>query len=82
MENIDTIIKQNANCKQLLTQNIQKIQNTMRKPNLRIIGIEKSEESQLNKPVNIFNKIIEENIPNLKKGMLRNMKETTELLAH
>ena len=38
----------------------------MRKPNLRIIGIEESKESQLKEPVNIFNKIMEENFPTLK----------------
>jgi hypothetical protein len=54
----------------------------MRRPSLRIIGIEENEDSQLIGPVNIFNKSIEENFSNLKKGMLRNMKETTELLAH
>jgi len=32
--------------------------------NLRIIGIEESEDSQLKGTVNIFNKIIEENLPN------------------
>ena len=37
----------------------------MKKPNLRIIGIEKGEDSQLKGPVNIFNKIIEEIFPNL-----------------
>jgi hypothetical protein len=31
----------------------------MRRPNLRIIGIEESEEAQLKGPENIFNKIIE-----------------------
>jgi hypothetical protein len=41
----------------------------MRRPNLRIIGIEESEDSQLKGPVNIFNKIIKENFPNLKKEM-------------
>ena len=41
----------------------------MRRPNLRIIDIEESEDSQLKGPVNIFNKIIEENFPNLKKEM-------------
>jgi hypothetical protein len=47
-------------CKKLLTQNIQEIQNAMKRPNLRIIGIEESEDSQLKGPVNIFNKILEE----------------------
>jgi predicted nucleic acid-binding Zn-ribbon protein len=69
IENIDTKVKENAKSKKLLTQNIQEIQNTMRRPNLRIIGIEESEDSQLKGPVNIFNKIIEENSPNLKKEM-------------
>jgi hypothetical protein len=41
----------------------------MRRPNLRIIGIEESEDSQFKGLVNIFNKIIEENLPNLKKEM-------------
>ena len=37
IENIDTIVKENAKCKNLLTQNIQEIQDTMKRPNLRII---------------------------------------------
>jgi hypothetical protein len=41
----------------------------MRGPKLRIINIEKSEDSRLKGPVNIFNNIIEENVPNLKKEM-------------
>jgi hypothetical protein len=61
--------------KKLLTQNIQGIQDTMRRPNLRIIGIEESEDCQLKGPVNIFNKIIEENFPNLKKEMAINIQE-------
>ena len=55
------------NEKKLLTQNIQEIQDTMRRPNLRIIGIDEGKDSQLKGPVNIFNKIIEENFPNLEK---------------
>jgi hypothetical protein len=38
----------------------------MKEPNLRT---EESEASQLKGPVNIFNKIIEEIFPNLKKEM-------------
>jgi hypothetical protein len=51
------------------------MQDTMRRPNLRIIGIEESEDSQLKGPENIFNKIIEENLPNLKKEMPMNIQE-------
>jgi len=66
-ENIDTTVKDNVKCKKLLAQNIQEIQDTMRRSNLRIIGIEESEDSQLKGPINIFNKIIEENFLNLKE---------------
>ena len=74
IENIDTTVKENAKCRKLLTQNIQEIQDTMRRPNLRIVGIEESEDSQIKGPVNIFNKIIEENFPDLKKEMSMNKK--------
>jgi hypothetical protein len=51
----------------------------MKRPNLRIIDIEESEDSQLKGPVNIFNKIIEENFSDLKKDMPMNIKKPTEL---
>jgi uncharacterized coiled-coil protein SlyX len=60
IENIDTTVKENEKYTKLLTQNSQEIQDTMRRPNLRIKGIEESKDSQLKGPVNIFNKIIEE----------------------
>jgi hypothetical protein len=44
----------------------------MRRQNLRIIGIEAREDSQIKGPVNIFSKIIEENFPNLKKEVPMN----------
>jgi hypothetical protein len=47
----------------------------MSKLNLRIIGVEESEDTQLKWPVKIFNKITEENSPNLKKEMLMNIQE-------
>jgi uncharacterized coiled-coil protein SlyX len=75
IENIDTTVKESAKCKKLLTQNIQEIQDIMRRPNLRIIGIDENEDFQLKGPVNIFNKIIEENFPNLKKEMPMNIQE-------
>jgi hypothetical protein len=57
-----------------MTQNIQEIWDTMKRPNLRIIGIEE-EDSQLKGPENIFNKIKEENFPNLKKEMDKKVRE-------
>ena len=41
----------------------------------RIIGIEEREDSQLKGPVNIFNKIIEENFHNIMKEMPVNIQE-------
>uniref|UniRef100_A0ABK0LEB8 Nucleic acid binding protein n=1 Tax=Rattus norvegicus TaxID=10116 RepID=A0ABK0LEB8_RAT len=67
IEIIDSTVKDNVKEKKLLVQNIQEIQDSMRRSNLRIIGVEESEDSQIKGPVNIFNRIIEENFPNLKK---------------
>jgi len=75
IENIETTAKENAKSKKLLPQNIQEIQDTMKRSNLTIIGIEEIKDSQLKGPVNIFNKIIEENLPNLKKEMPMNIQE-------
>ena len=47
----------------------------MRRPNLWIIGVDENEDFQLKGPANIFNKIIEENIPNLKNEMPINIQE-------
>ena len=60
IENISTTIKENTKRKRILTQNIQEIQDTMRRPNLRILGVDENEDFQLKGPGNIFNKIIEE----------------------
>jgi hypothetical protein len=69
IENIDTTIKENVKCKKILTQNIHEIQDTIRRPDLRIVGIDEKEDFQFKGPVNIFNKIIEENFLNQKKEM-------------
>ena len=79
IETSDSTVKENEKSKNLVTQNIQEIQDTMRRPNLRVIGIEKHEDSQLKGPVNIFNKIIDENLPNLKKEITMNNKKPTKL---
>jgi hypothetical protein len=54
--NIDTAVKENAKCKKLLTQNIQKIQDTMKRPNLRIIGIEESSKGQQTSSTKLWKK--------------------------
>jgi hypothetical protein len=65
---MDTTIKEKATCKKILTQNVQEIQDTIKRPNIRRIGIRERKDSQLTGPVNIIKKIIEENFCNLKKG--------------
>jgi hypothetical protein len=64
IENISTTMKENGKCKKILTQNTQEIQDTMRRPNLQIIGVDEKEDFQLKEPANIFNKIIENNTGN------------------
>ena len=75
IEIINSTVKENAKCKMLLTPNIQEIQDTRRRPNLKITGIEESKDLQLTGTVNIFNKIIEEHVPNLKWEMPINIQE-------
>ena len=48
----------------------------MKRQNLRIVRIEENEDSQLKRPENVFNKIIEENFPNIKKRMDIKVQET------
>ena len=74
VEEIDTTVKENSKnqtknkqTNKQNTQSIQEIQDTLKRENLRIIEIEKNEDSQLKGPENVFSKIIEENFPNLKK---------------
>jgi chromosome segregation ATPase len=47
IENICTTIKENTKRKQILTQNIQEIQDTMRRPNLWIKGVDKMKNFNL-----------------------------------
>jgi chromosome segregation ATPase len=57
IENMGTTIKENTKCKKILAQNIQEIQDTMRKPNLQIIGVDENEDFQLKRQANISKKL-------------------------
>jgi hypothetical protein len=57
IENMGITIKENAKCKKILIQNIQEIQDTMRRPNLQIIGLDDNEDFQLKGPANISTKL-------------------------
>ena len=47
----------------------------MKRTNLRIIRIEENEDSNLKGPENLFNKILEENFPNLMRKMAIKVQE-------
>jgi hypothetical protein len=48
---------------------MQELTNCIKRPNLRIMGLEEGEEMQEKGMHNIVNKIITENLPNLEKTM-------------
>jgi hypothetical protein len=48
---------------------MQELTNSIKRPNLRIMGIEEGEEVQAKRICNMFNKILTENFPNLEKVM-------------
>jgi Mg2+ and Co2+ transporter CorA len=54
---------------QTCEKKVQKLTESIKRPNLRIMGVEKGEEVQTKGMRNIFNKIITENFPNLEKTM-------------
>jgi hypothetical protein len=47
----------------------QELTDSLKRPNLRIMGIEEGEEVQAKGMHNAFNKIITENFPNMQKTM-------------
>jgi hypothetical protein len=48
---------------------MQELNDSIKTPNLRIMGTEEGEEVQAKGMSNIFNKIITENFPNIEKSM-------------
>jgi phosphatidate phosphatase PAH1 len=61
----ELLVKQIKTCE----RNMQKLMDSIKRPNLRIIGIEEGEEVQVKAIHNIFNKIIAENFQNLEKAI-------------
>ena len=68
IKEIDALVKENTESKKFLTQYIQKIWDTMKRPNLTIIRIEEG-ELQLKGTENIFNKSIKEDFSQPKEGI-------------
>jgi hypothetical protein len=61
----------------LCERNMQELTYSNKRPNLRIMGIEEGEEMQVKGICNIFNKIITEYFPNLKKLLLIQVQEAS-----
>jgi predicted nucleic acid-binding Zn-ribbon protein len=61
----ELLVKQHKTCE----RNMQAPTDSIKRPNMRIMGIEEGEEVQAKGIHNIFNKIIIENFPNLEKAM-------------
>jgi chromosome segregation ATPase len=61
----ELLVKQNKSCE----RNMQELTDSIKRLNLRIMGIEEGEEVQAKSIHNILNKIITENFPNLEKVM-------------
>jgi chromosome segregation ATPase len=61
----ELLVKQLKTCE----KKMQELTDTIKRPNLRIMGIEEGEEVQAKGMQNIFNKIITEYFPNLEKAI-------------
>jgi hypothetical protein len=59
---------------------MQELSNSIKTPNLRLMGIEEGEEVQVKGTHNIFNKIITENFPNLEKVLPTQIQEASSTL--
>jgi hypothetical protein len=59
----EILVKQLKSC----DKNMQELSDSIKRPNLRIMGIEEEEQVQARGICNIFNKIITEKFPNLEK---------------
>jgi hypothetical protein len=67
------LIKQLKNCE----KKMQELSNSIKTPNLRIMGIEEGEDMQAKGIHNIFNKIITKNFLNLEKVSLIQVQEAS-----
>jgi chromosome segregation ATPase len=69
----EPLVKQLKTCE----KKMQELTDSIKTPNLRIMGIKEGEEVQAKGMSNIFNKIITENFPNLEKDTPTKMQEAS-----
>jgi chromosome segregation ATPase len=71
----ELLVRKLKTCK----KKMQELTDSIKRPNLRIMGIEEGEEVQAKGICNIFNKIITENFPNLEKSMPIQVQEASRI---
>jgi hypothetical protein len=71
----EQLVRQLKTCE----RNMQELIDLIKRPNLRIMGIEVGEEVEAKGIHNIFNKIIPESFPNLEKIMAIHVQETSRI---
>jgi predicted nucleic acid-binding Zn-ribbon protein len=69
----ELLVKQINTCEKKMPE----LTDSIKRPNMRIMGIEEGEEVQAKGMCNIFNKIITENFPNLEKSIPIQMQEAS-----
>jgi hypothetical protein len=72
-EKTELLAKQLKSCE----SNMQELSNSIKRPNMTIIGIEEGEEMQAKGIHNMFNKIIAEKSPNLEKELPIQLQEAS-----
>jgi type IV secretory pathway VirB4 component len=72
----EPLVKELKTCE----KKMQELTDSIKRPNLRIMGIEEGEEVQAKVTCNIFNKIITENFPNLEKSIPIQRQEASRTL--
>jgi hypothetical protein len=75
VDKLDQTIKDHERMLRKYKWNMQDISDTMKRPNLKIMGIEEGEEIQSKGIDNLFNRMIAEKFPNLKKERVTQVQE-------
>lgn len=74
IQEMTTVVKENVKSKNILAPYIKEIFDTMKRPNLKIIGMEEEEEMQVKGLKNIFSK-------NIKKSLIKTRRGPTKVEA-
>jgi hypothetical protein len=75
VEELDQTVKDYERMLRKYEQNMQDIWDTIKRPNLQIMGVEEGREIQTKGIDNLFNRIIAEKFPNLEKEKVTQVEE-------